>query len=564
MLSVLLVPLMLSGVATGGAPAPTRAIAADPDPAVRVTLDRSVYQRGDLANVQIDVRDDGYLVVMRVSPDGQVQVLFPLDPTDDDFVHGGKSYEMVGRDGGSAFTISSNSSGSGVVYAAWSAQQFRFDDFTRDGRWDYTVLGDSAMAQDPETGLTNLIGRMATAHFDYDLQTYSTQQVVASAQPNYYMYPDYGYDPFYDPFYDPYYYPYGPFYGGFVTIGFGSPFFFQPFFTPFPRSVFFPRPFFSRPFFACFDCSVFAFGRGRAFTPFRFKGGFPGGHTIPGVQYRPRIDFAGGAFVGGRGVRFAGMSVGGVHSLARGPALRPADVVGGRRVPTSVRVPNGESRMDGPTVFGPGRRPTFTGTRAIPDRPHFVPTVRASEPFRGNGAPHARVAEPPTRVNAPATRVNAPATRVNAPATRVNAPGTRVSSPGTRVSSPRGRPFEMSPQRPNFQPGMRAEPAERVPAPRVESPRMEAPRMQAPRPESRFEGTRAMPRMAEPRMAEPRMAEPRMAEPRMAEPRMSAPRESAPRMSAPRMSAPRMSAPRMSSGGMRGGGGGGGGGHHHR
>jgi len=551
MLSVLLVPLMLSGVATGGVLAPTRANTADPTPAVRVTLDRSVYQRGDEAHVQIDVRDDGYLVVMRVSPDGLVQVLFPIDPTDDDFVHGGKSYEMVGRDGGSPFTVSSNSSGSGVVYAAYSTQQFRFDDFTRDGRWDYTVLGDSALAQDPETGLTNIVGRMATAHFDYDLQTYSTQQVVAYAQPNYYMYPDYAYDPWYDPWYDPY--AFGPFYGGFITIGFGDPFFFRPFFTPFPRSVFFPRPFFSRPFFACFDCG---FGRRRfsPFTPFRFKDRFPGGHTIVGVQYRPRTGFgssgfASSGFAGRPGVRFGGMAVGGVHTLTRGPALRPSDVVGGRRVPTSVRLPNGESRMDGPTVFGPGRRAAFSGTRAIPNRPRIEPTMRAPEVYRGNAQSRARVAEPPTRVNA----------------------GTRVNAPGTRVNAPRGRPFEVSPQRPNFQPGMRAEPAERVPAPRVESPRMESPRMQAPRPESpRFEGTRAMPRMteprmAEPRMSEPRMSEPRMSEPRMAEPRMSAPRESSPRMSAPRMSAPRSSQPRMSSGGMRGGGGGGGGGgHHHR
>lgn len=526
MLSVLLVPLMLSGVATGGALAPTRANIADPAPAVRVTLDRSVYQRGDQANVQIDVRDDGYLVVLHVSPDGVVRVLFPLDPTDDDFVHGGKSYAMVGRDGGTAFTVSSNGSGSGVVYAAWSSQQFHFDDFTRDGQWDYTVMGDSALAQDPETGLTNIVGRMATAHFDYDLQTYSTRQVVAYAQPNYYMYPDYAYDPWYDPWYDPYYYPYGPFYGGFISISFGNPFFFQPFFTPFPRTVFFPRPFFSRPFFACFTCG--GFGRTFVpFTPFRFKGDFPGGRTVVGVQYRPRTGFGATGFAGNPGGRFAGMSVGGVRGVTRAPALRPGDVVGGRRVPTSVRMPNGEPRMDGPTVFGPGRRPTFTGTRAVPDRPRIEPMVHASEPMRGNAEPRTRVAQPPTR----------------------------VSAPGTRVSSPRGRPFEMSPQRSSFQGGMRGEPAERVPAPRMEAPRVESPR---------FEGSRVEPRMTEPRMSEPRM-EPRMAEPRMSAPRESAPRESAPRMSAPRMSAPRMSAPRMSSGGARGGGGGGGGGgHHHR
>ena len=553
MLSGLLVPLMLAGAATGGAPA--RANAADPTPSVRVSLDRSVYQRGDQANVQVDVRDDGYLVVFHVSPGGQVQVLFPIDPTDDDMVHGGKSYEIVGRDGGSAFTVSANDSGNGMVYAAWSTQAFQFDDFERDGHWDYTVIGDSAMASDPETGLTNLVGRMATAHFDYDLASYSTQQIVAYAQPNYYMYPDYGYDPFYDPWYDPYFYGYGPFYGGFITIGFGDPFFFRPFFTPFPRSVFFPRPFFRHPFFACFDCGGF----GRPFTPFRFKGGYPGGRTVVGIQYRPRTGFGATGFARSPGARFAGMSFGGVHALSRG-ALRPADVVGGRRVPTSLRMPNGGSRMDGPTVFGPGRRPSFTGSRAIPGRPRFEPTMRPTEPFRGTAQPRGRVAEP-------FRGTSQPRGRVVEPPTRVNAPRGRVMEPPTRVNAPRGRPFEATPERSGFQRGTRVEPAERVPAPRMESPRAEPPRMQAPRMESpRFEGTRSMPRMAAPRMAEPRMSAPRMAEPRMSAPRESAPRMSAPRMSAPRMSAPRMSAPRMSAprggggGGWHGGGGGGGGG----
>src|SRR6185312_8506892 len=296
-------------------------------------------------------------------------------------------------------------------------------------------------------------GRMATAHFDYDLQTYSTQQVVAYAQPNYYMYPDYAYDPWYDPWYDPY--AFGPFYGGFITIGFGDPFFFRPFFTPFPRSVFFPRPFFSRPFFACFDCGGF----GRPFTPFRFKGGFPGGRTVVGIQYRPRTGFGATGFARSPGARFAGMSFGGVHALNRG-AFRPADGVGGRRVPTSLRMPNGGTRMDGPTVFGPGRRPTFTGSRSIPSRPRFEPTMRPTEPFRGTAQPRGRVAEPFHSTSQPRGRVVEPPTRVNAP---------------------RGRPFEATPERSGFQRGTRVEPAERVPAPRMESPRMSAPRMSAPR-----------------------------------------------------------------------------------
>lgn len=513
MLSVLLVPMMLSGVATAGQTTPTRADSVDPTPAVRVSLDRNVYERGDQAHVNVDIRDDGYLVVMRVSPDGLVRVLFPIDPSDDNFVRGGKSYEIVGRGGGESFTVESTS-GTGVVYAAWSAQQFQFNDFARDGHWDYTVMGDSALAQDPETGLTNLVGRMASAHFDYDLQTYSAPQTVAYARPNYYMdpygYDSYGYDPYgYDPYYDPYFYGYGPYFGGgFISIGFGGgPFFFNPFFRPF-SSPFFRRPFFARPFIACFDCGIFA--RHRPFfanTPFRFNGRVGGGSTIAGIQYRPRSSFAGNGLLGAPGGRFAGMSLGGMHALTRGPELRGRDV-GVRGSPATVRAPNERTRMDGPTVFGPGRRESFSGTRAVPDRPHFEPPVRAPETFRGTARMGTRVAEPPSRVN-----------------------------------EPRGRS--------NFQSMPRfSGPAERVPAPRMQSPRMDGPRMEpqrmeSPRPESRVEAPRFEGSRSEPRMA-PR----------------EAPRESAPRMSSPRMSSPRMSAPRASA--PRGGGGGGGGGHHHR
>ncbi|HET7621987.1 MAG TPA: hypothetical protein VFK39_08795, partial [Gemmatimonadaceae bacterium] len=47
------------------------------DPSIRVSLDRRDYQPGDEARVTVTVRDDGYLLVLRLSPDGYVRVLFP-------------------------------------------------------------------------------------------------------------------------------------------------------------------------------------------------------------------------------------------------------------------------------------------------------------------------------------------------------------------------------------------------------------------------------------------------------------------------------------------------------
>jgi hypothetical protein len=193
MLSVALLSFLLPA-ATGLAsavPAPasaTRAQAADPS--VQLSLDRRDYEPGDQARVTVRVRDDGYLLVLRLSPDGYVRVLFPLDPGDDDFVRGDASYEIRGRGDRSAFTVSS-SGGTGTVYAAWSTEPFRFDDYVLGDHWDYRVLDGSLIQGDPEAGLTELAQRMSTVHFDYDLVSYSVAREVAYSGATHYvtMYP---------------------------------------------------------------------------------------------------------------------------------------------------------------------------------------------------------------------------------------------------------------------------------------------------------------------------------------------------------------------------------------
>lgn len=524
MLSVLLVPLLLSGVTPAAPGAASHAAAAPSDPTVRVSLDNDTYDRGDGARAKVQIRDDGYLVVLHVSPDGLVRVLFPLDPTDDNFVRGGKSYEIRGRGDRNAFTVGSTP-GTGTVYAAWSGQPFHFDSFTRDGHWDYTVLGDTSIAGDPETGFTNLVGQMATGHFDYDLTSYTVPQQVAYARRDYVAFPMWT-DPWAYPYYDPYYY--GGFgYGGFgVGLGlvFGSPYYYSPYYYS-PYSYGYG---YGGYFGGCYYCGG-VYYRPYAYYPggpFRWKGGIVGGGGIGGVIYRPRTVFGPNVLAKGpvpRTARFSGPGIaapwrtsrltgGGI--LARQPVLRVNDAPGVRRMPVSVRMPNATPSRERTVFAEPARgvaRPPV-GTRAVPDRPRFEPSARR--------------AEPTTRVAEPATRVNAP----------------RVSEP--RVSAPRA-----------------------MPAPRNASPSMRRPEMNY-EPQSRFEGTRAEPRMQAPRVEAPR-AEPQFQAPR-AQPRFEAPR-SAPRVEAPRgrssggFSAPRASAPRSFGGGGGGGhhGFGGGGGRHH-
>ena len=94
-------PILLSMIAAAPVGVPANA----PDPTIRITLNNDgQYLPGDRAKVQVITRDDGYLVVFRVSPEGKLRVLFPLDPTDDNYVKGGKRYLLLGRGGREGFS----------------------------------------------------------------------------------------------------------------------------------------------------------------------------------------------------------------------------------------------------------------------------------------------------------------------------------------------------------------------------------------------------------------------------------------------------------------------------
>src|SRR5712692_9570247 len=92
----MLLPLLLLLAAPAESPAAATALRSD-DPPVKVWLDQDNYRRGDKAHVNVQLGEDGYLVVLRADADRRVRVLFPLDPGDDAFVRGGRAIELRGR-----------------------------------------------------------------------------------------------------------------------------------------------------------------------------------------------------------------------------------------------------------------------------------------------------------------------------------------------------------------------------------------------------------------------------------------------------------------------------------
>jgi hypothetical protein len=175
MILALMLQMVTGLTANGQAPR-----AADSGPAVRISINSDGrFQRGDRAQVKVKVSEDGYLLVVRATTEGRVRILTPLDPGADNFVRGGKTYEILGRGDRDAFTVD-DPTGSGTILAAISPDPFRFAEFTRGDHWDYRVLADVSVGGDPEGTLVDLVQRMSPGgHFRYDMVSYVVETVTA-------------------------------------------------------------------------------------------------------------------------------------------------------------------------------------------------------------------------------------------------------------------------------------------------------------------------------------------------------------------------------------------------
>jgi len=205
---------------------------------VTVRLNHDQFDPGDRARVYVQTAQDGYLVVLHADPEGRIRVLFPLDPTDDDFVRGGKKFELRGRGDRDAFQVEPND-GSGTVLAAVSPDAFKLDDFVRNDHWDFRALGSpsGAVRDDPLARMLDIVQKISgdsAGRFDYDYATYVVNSREIAARYGYgsAYYPHFGfyYNPFFNPFCaDPFYgwsatcyaFGYGFGYGGFGYGGFG-------------------------------------------------------------------------------------------------------------------------------------------------------------------------------------------------------------------------------------------------------------------------------------------------------------------------------------------------------
>jgi Domain of unknown function (DUF4384) len=199
---LMILAALLGPAGQPGTPVRPTSAAAPDQAAIQLTLNHKdgEYTAGEGVGIRVTTRDDGYILVLRVNDDRQIQVLFPLDPNDDAFVRGGKEYEIRSRDQGEAFAAD-EVPGTGLIYAAVYSRPFDLGHFVVNGHWDYGTLQLNDTSADPEGDLTQLISVMTNQQrFDYDAVGYTVQQIAAA---DYASAPEGYYPGYYDPYYNP-------------------------------------------------------------------------------------------------------------------------------------------------------------------------------------------------------------------------------------------------------------------------------------------------------------------------------------------------------------------------
>jgi len=454
----MLLALMLSALTADPGSAtvpPTRAVTT-----VRVSLNKDGYfTLGDQVTVRVSSSEDGYLIVFRATTRGRVRVLFPLDPGLDNFVRGGKTYDVLGRGGKESFRVD-DEEGSGVVYAAVSEEPLQFEQFMRGDHWDYRAFEDYQVSDDAETTFGDLMEKMAsTGRYQYDLVSYHVAGNDYSADNNYnsndydhdghYHYdgsagfyaPCFGCSPYYGsgfsfsigfgfgaPFYPYYYAPFYPaYYGYYPYYGYYNPYYaYVPYYYRVINPYYGYNPYYNGGTYGYMPGGPNYGGR----PPYGFKPGLPGSPGGPGtpVGYRPRFTAT------GRDPR------GGVPTIGIAPRDRSNPDMGGRGDGGTVIRPvsfGGTGSGDSP------RRRVGVDDRSPRPAPRTTTTTRPGGPTPSTSPSTARPSDGSNRSggSAPSTGTYRPRTRVEdlSPATRSStrsAPSPQTDG-SPRYSSPR-------------------------------------------------------------------------------------------------------------------------------
>jgi hypothetical protein len=136
----LLVPGLLSVRPAEPPGAGVRTAANGPRIGLRTNHDDDSFERGDEMSVFLRTDAHAYVLVVRIDTDGHARVLYPPQPSTDNFARAGVDLLVPGTREG--YTLRVNEyPGQGFLFALVTLDPITFDVLARGDEWDYTALG---------------------------------------------------------------------------------------------------------------------------------------------------------------------------------------------------------------------------------------------------------------------------------------------------------------------------------------------------------------------------------------------------------------------------------------
>lgn len=176
---------LLFATAIAAAPAPRRPLIrhrgglGDRDARIELWTDNGndPYRAGERARVFLRGAEDAYVLVLRVDTDGRIRVLFPREPWMDNYVRGGREYEIDQARDSAGFAVE-DAPGIGYLFGVSSPDPFQLEPIVRGDHWDYSGVDDGRIHGDPYVALTALARRLlpdGDDDWDYDIAPYYVQ-----------------------------------------------------------------------------------------------------------------------------------------------------------------------------------------------------------------------------------------------------------------------------------------------------------------------------------------------------------------------------------------------------
>lgn len=167
---------------------------ADNAPQIKLWLDETTYRHGDRITPYFDTERGAYVTVVRVTTDGELTVLYPRRPKDQEpFERSQLVSNRVPFDTfGGRFAVN-ESDGTGFVFAIASFDKFNFSYFTQAGAWNWGRLAYEGGIGNPFEIVRRFVDRTLGESADFSMD-YASYLVIAGARSRYstrYAYNDY-------------------------------------------------------------------------------------------------------------------------------------------------------------------------------------------------------------------------------------------------------------------------------------------------------------------------------------------------------------------------------------